>query len=136
MEAEEGGRASGCREQRRRCIRLPAPPSAVACLFDQRLLLTQPLEYRGVVNAIVWRTRRNANSRVACPSTGPSERGRLLGRVLGEVMDDSDQFVGLVAVLSGEADEFVGSCDHGALFGRAGDGDAAAAAELEQSLVA
>ena len=58
------------------------------------------------------------------------------GRVLGELMDDSDELVGLVAVLSGEVDEFSGSCDHGGLFGRTGDGDASAAAKLEQSLVA
>ena len=51
-------------------------------------------------------------------------------------MDDSREFVGLLAVLSGESEEVLGSCDHGGLFGRTGDGDAAAAAKLEQSLVA
>jgi hypothetical protein len=45
-------------------------------------------------------------------------------------MDDSGEFVGLVAVLSGELDEFSGSRDHGGLFGRAGNGDASAAAKL------
>src|SRR4051812_32663771 len=51
-------------------------------------------------------------------------------------MDNLDHFVALVTVLSGESDEFSGSLDHGALFGRASDGDASTTAELEQALVA
>ena len=39
-------------------------------------------------------------------------------------------------MLAGEVDEFLGSLDDGAAFGGAGDGDAAAAAELEQAFVA
>ena len=39
-------------------------------------------------------------------------------------------------MVAGEVDEFLCSLDDGAAFGRAGDGDAAAAPELEQSLVA
>ena len=55
---------------------------------------------------------------------------------LAEVLDDLDELVGSVAVAAGEVDELFGACDDGALFGGAGDGDAAAAAELEQSFVA
>jgi Tol biopolymer transport system component len=51
-------------------------------------------------------------------------------------MDDSHEFVGLIAVLSSELDEFSGSRDHGGLFGRTGNGDASAAAKLEQALLA
>ena len=56
--------------------------------------------------------------------------------LLVDVLDDLDQFVGAVAVVAGEVDEFSGSLDDGALCGGGGDGDAASAAELEQSLVA
>ena len=68
---------------------------------------------------------------------GPrAQHACISGGALGDVIDDPEELVGLVAVLSGEGDEFSRSCDHGALFGCAGDGDASAAAELEQSLVA
>ena len=50
--------------------------------------------------------------------------------------DDLDEFVGAVAVLAGVVDEFAGFLDDGAVFGCAGDGDAAAAAEFEESFVA
>ena len=46
------------------------------------------------------------------------------------------EFVGLVAVAAGEVEEFLGLFDDGAVFGVSGDGDAAAAAELEQAFVA
>jgi hypothetical protein len=56
--------------------------------------------------------------------------------ISADVLDDLDQLVEAVALLAGEVDEFRRSLDDGAAFGRAGDGDAAPAAELEQSLVA
>jgi hypothetical protein len=49
---------------------------------------------------------------------------------------DDSELVGAVAVLAGEADEFLGAGDDGTVLGAAGDSDAAAAAELEWSLVA
>ena len=42
----------------------------------------------------------------------------------------------MVALVAGEVEEVSGPFDHGATFRGAGDGDAAAAAELEQALVA
>ena len=50
-------------------------------------------------------------------------------------MDDLDELVAAVALLAGEFDELSCSLDDGAAFGCAGDGDSAAAAELEQSFV-
>jgi hypothetical protein len=47
-----------------------------------------------------------------------------------------DELVGFVAVGAGVLEEVFGSFDEGALFGGAGDGDAAAAAEFEQAFVA
>ena len=51
-------------------------------------------------------------------------------------LDDPDQLVEPVAVAAGEADEVAGLLDDLAALRRARDGDAAAAAELEQALVA
>ena len=53
-----------------------------------------------------------------------------------ELLDDLDEFVGFVALCAGVVEEIFGAFDDGALFGCAGDGDAAAAAELEQAFVA
>ena len=53
-----------------------------------------------------------------------------------ELLDDLDEFVGFVALAAGEVEELSGLFDDGAVFGGAGDGDAAAAAELEQAFVA
>ena len=53
-----------------------------------------------------------------------------------EVLDDLDELVWSVALEAGEVDEFFGACDDCALFWGAGDGDAATAAELEESFVA
>src|SRR6478672_10111815 len=53
-----------------------------------------------------------------------------------EIFDDADELCGLVALVAGEVEEVSGPFDHGATFRGAGDGDAAAAAELEQALVA
>ena len=47
-----------------------------------------------------------------------------------------DEFVAFVALGAGVVEEVFGSFDEGALFGGAGDGDAAAAAEFEQAFVA
>src|SRR5215468_7105424 len=55
---------------------------------------------------------------------------------LAELLDDVDQFVGFVAVLAGELDERSCLFDDSAVLWCAGDGDAPAAAELEQALVA
>ena len=55
---------------------------------------------------------------------------------LAEAFDDADELVGAVAVLTGETDEVFGAGDDGAALGAAGDGDAAAAPELEQPLLA
>jgi hypothetical protein len=55
---------------------------------------------------------------------------------LVDVLDDLDEFVGAVAVLAGVVDEFACFLDDGAAFGCAGYGDAAAAAEFEESFVA
>src|SRR5262249_42699491 len=49
---------------------------------------------------------------------------------------DLDELVRPVALETGEVDQLLGAADDGASFGCAGDGDAAAAAELEQALVA
>ena len=53
-----------------------------------------------------------------------------------EFLDDLDEFVGFVAVAAGVVQEFFCSFGDGALLWGAGDGDAAAAAELEQAFVA
>ena len=53
-----------------------------------------------------------------------------------ELLDDLDEFVGFVAVHAGVVEEFFCLFDEGALFGGAGDGDAAAAAEFEEAFVA
>jgi len=53
-----------------------------------------------------------------------------------DLLDDLDQLVGAVALLAGEVDQIPRSLDDGTAFGRACDRDAAAAAELQQSLVA
>jgi Tol biopolymer transport system component len=52
------------------------------------------------------------------------------------VLDDRDQLVRAVAVLTREADELACARDHRAALGAAGDRDPAAAAEFEQSFVA
>ena len=52
------------------------------------------------------------------------------------MLDDLDELVGFVALAAGVAKELSRLFDDGALFGGAGDGDAAAAAELEQTFVA
>ena len=53
-----------------------------------------------------------------------------------ELLDDGDEFVGFVALVAGEGDEFLGSGHNGALLWGSGDGDAAAAAEFEEVFVA
>jgi hypothetical protein len=53
-----------------------------------------------------------------------------------DVLDDLDEFVGAVAVLAGVVDEVACFLEDGPPFGGTGDGDAAAAAEFEQSFVA
>jgi hypothetical protein len=53
-----------------------------------------------------------------------------------ELSDEVDEFVGFVALGAGVVEEVFGSFDQRALFGCAGDGDAAAAAEFEQAFVA
>jgi hypothetical protein len=60
----------------------------------------------------------------------------LVGCSLADVVDDSDEFVGAVSLLARELDEL--ACAHGdrALGWASGDGDAAAAAEVEKSFVA
>jgi hypothetical protein len=47
------------------------------------------------------------------------------------LLDDAHEFVHTAAVSAGELNEFLGLSDHGAALGRAGDGDAAAAAEFK-----
>jgi len=54
---------------------------------------------------------------------------------LDEVLDHSNQFVGAVALLAREAHKLTRARDNRTAFRRAGDGDAAAAPELEQALV-
>ena len=56
--------------------------------------------------------------------------------MLGHVFDDLDQFVEAVAVVAGELDEFPRSLDNGAAFGCPCNGDATAAPEFEESLIA
>jgi hypothetical protein len=53
-----------------------------------------------------------------------------------ELLDDLDEFVGFVAVGAGVVEEFFCLVDERALLGSAGDGDAAAAAEVEEAFVA
>src|SRR5262245_11198723 len=53
-----------------------------------------------------------------------------------ELSDEVDELVGLVALGAGVVEEVSCFFDEGALFGCAGDGDAAAAAEFEQAFVA
>jgi hypothetical protein len=53
-----------------------------------------------------------------------------------ELLDDVDEFVGFVAVDAGVVEELFGLFDEGTVFGGAGDGDAAAAAEFEEAFVA
>jgi hypothetical protein len=51
-------------------------------------------------------------------------------------LDDLDELVGVVAMMAGERDELAGFVHDRAPFGGAGDRDAPAASELQQSLVA
>ena len=67
-------------------------------------------------------------------ATPDARFGRL--DVLADCLDDLDQFVERVALLAGELDEVSCLLDDCALFGSAGDGDAAPSAELEQAFVA
>jgi hypothetical protein len=53
-----------------------------------------------------------------------------------DVFDDLDQLVQVITLTAGVLDKFSCSLDDGAALGRPGDGDATAASELEQSLVA
>src|SRR5262249_14870554 len=53
-----------------------------------------------------------------------------------DALDDPDELLGAVAVPAGEAHEVLRARHDGAALGAAGDGDAAAAAKLEQPLVA
>jgi hypothetical protein len=53
-----------------------------------------------------------------------------------ELSDEVDEFVGFVALRAGVVEEVFGFCGEGAVFGGAGDRDAAAAAEFEQAFVA
>jgi hypothetical protein len=53
-----------------------------------------------------------------------------------ELSDDLNEFVGLVTVTVGVMEKLFRALDDGALFGAAGDGDAAAAAEFEEAFVA
>jgi hypothetical protein len=53
-----------------------------------------------------------------------------------ELSDEVDEFVGFVALGAGVVEEVFGFFDQGALFGGAGDRDAATAAEFEQAFVA
>jgi len=53
-----------------------------------------------------------------------------------ELLDELYELVGFVAVGAGVVDEFLRPLDEGALLGGAGDGDAAAAAEVEEAFVA
>ena len=53
-----------------------------------------------------------------------------------ELSDEVDEFVGFVALGAGVVEEVFGFFDEGALFGGAGHGEAAAAAEFEQAFVA
>jgi len=55
---------------------------------------------------------------------------------LADVLDDLDELVNAIALSAGELNELPRTGDHCAALGRTGDGDAAASAELEQSLVA
>lgn len=52
-----------------------------------------------------------------------------------EALDDLDQLSGVVSVRSGEGDEFASARRDRTAIGCASDGDAAAAAELEESFV-
>ena len=56
--------------------------------------------------------------------------------VSGEIFDDLDELVGAVSVLACEVEELSSALDDRAAFGCSCDGDATAAPELEQSLVA
>jgi hypothetical protein len=54
-------------------------------------------------------------------------------RPSGDVVDHLDELVGGVSLSAGELDQLVNLLHDGAAFGRAGHGDAAAAAKFEQS---
>src|SRR3954465_4879059 len=58
------------------------------------------------------------------------------GALLGDSLDDVDQFAAAVSVLAGESHERARGDDDRPPFWALADGDAATAAELEQSLVA
>src|SRR5215211_1953118 len=76
-----------------------------------------------------------------CPWRTWSHAWRRLPRaaatwLLADVLDDPDELVDPVALLAGEVDELGGAFGDRAVLRSADDADAAAAAELEQSLVA
>src|SRR5581483_220955 len=80
------------------------------------------------------RHRRRRALALGCEAAPPPRRlGR---RRLGDVLDDLDELVRAVALRAREADELAGAGDHRSLLGRARHVNAAAAPELEQSLVA
>jgi hypothetical protein len=60
---------------------------------------------------------------------------QLAARPLGDVLDDLDKLVDVVALLAGEVDEIPRPLNYGAAFGCPCDRDAAPAPEFEQSLV-
>ena len=62
--------------------------------------------------------------------------GGVDGASLSQLLDELDHVVRPVALAAGEAQEVSGSFEDGAVLWGAGDGDAAAAAELEQAFVA
>ena len=64
------------------------------------------------------------------------DRLRQSSGVSPELLDEVDEFVGVVALGAGVVEEVFDSFDQGALFRGAGDCDAAAAAEFEQAFVA
>ncbi len=83
---------------------------------------------------LVGQARRQPTGRQApgLPAASPAGAGALLA----DALDDVDQLVSPVSVLARESDELASADNDGAAVRSVADGDAAAAAELEQSLVA
>src|ERR1039458_4636212 len=82
---------------------------------------------------------RPTDARVTLEASGCSSKAShaptFSGRLSAEILDDADEFGSLVSVVSGEVDEIADAGDDGALLGVGGDGDPAAAAELDEALV-
>jgi hypothetical protein len=98
----------------------------------------------GILNALLIATtlcsRAPSDSRTGSePSSSPRAsrcRPATAGTLYRQVFDDLDELVAVIAMVPGEGHQLAGAGEDRAAVGRTDDGDTAAAAELNQALVA